>query len=266
MTKALLENSPRIPRSYLTVGFLSWKVLLFSVSLLSPCPGYDTSTTLLEGVGDSSLLPLIRWDAIYFTETAQRGYIFEQEWAFSWTLTRAMAFVAKCSWPRSIWIQLYWRVQIFNSLECRRSLLQHGPVYWSLTRHTFWRSCCYMNCRWESLDEARKAGVWLLSQLGYILSLQLGFSYPHLTQKVRLPSFISWEFFRTLKVFCVDATGRSWGVICCFCFPVLLLEWPPLSEAMVWSAASTLPTMLFEREVKLSKASSLWSELESSLS
>jgi phosphatidylinositol glycan class V len=103
----LADFQQRRPRFYLTVGFLLWKSLLFSISRLSPRPGYDTSTTLLEGVSDSSLLSLVRWDAIYFTEAARRGYIFEQEWAFSWTLTRAMAFLAKCGGPRCMWMQVY---------------------------------------------------------------------------------------------------------------------------------------------------------------
>lgn len=88
------------PRCYLLVLFSLWKILLFSIALMSPGPGYDTSTELLEGVGDSNLLSLVRWDAIYFVEAARNGYVFEQQWAFSWTLTRAMAFLAKCSRPR----------------------------------------------------------------------------------------------------------------------------------------------------------------------
>lgn len=92
----------------LTVLFFCWKLLLFSVVALAPGPGYDTSTTLLiddespsgflEGVGAvSTNLPLVlkfvRWDAIYFSQIAQRGYLFEQEWAFGPGFPNLVAFL-----------------------------------------------------------------------------------------------------------------------------------------------------------------------------
>lgn len=97
----------------LTKYFLLWKVFLFLVIILTPGPGYDTSTTLLgaahghedtefnvqEGskqdasaVVSSTVLPLfahklVRWDSIYFVNIAERGYLFEQEWAFGYPST-----------------------------------------------------------------------------------------------------------------------------------------------------------------------------------
>ncbi|KAF7507731.1 hypothetical protein GJ744_010160 [Endocarpon pusillum] len=81
----------------LVVLFCIWKVLLFSIIVLAPGPGYDTSSTLLVDAG-SSVVPakqtqqaatsvplvwkIVRWDAIYFTQITRRGYVFEQEWAF----------------------------------------------------------------------------------------------------------------------------------------------------------------------------------------
>jgi phosphatidylinositol glycan class V len=106
------------PRTSLTVLFLAWKVILLTIALVSPGPGYDTSTKLLfkgHGIQDVELplrevysdspshaptpgLPflvgrllqaLTRWDAIFFVSVAERGYNFEQEWAFGWGFLRA---------------------------------------------------------------------------------------------------------------------------------------------------------------------------------
>lgn len=84
------------PGRSLTVAFALWKALLFLAVVACPGPGYDTSTTLLtnEHAGlapdsPAAALPLslkfARWDAIYFVHTAEHGYVFEQEWAFSYS-------------------------------------------------------------------------------------------------------------------------------------------------------------------------------------
>lgn len=100
-----LQHSPIA--SLLTL-FTAWKVLLLTLAILSPGPGYDTSTQLLfRGFGVDSTLPsttttsgrlaqkLTRWDGIYFASSAERGYQFEQEWAFGWGFTRAISYLAK---------------------------------------------------------------------------------------------------------------------------------------------------------------------------
>jgi len=103
----------KAPLGSLVVLFISWKLLLLSVALLSPGPGYDTSTQiLLQTNGSAVNLPLqgtvaisygeqlahklVRWDAIYFATISDRGYLFEQEWAFGWGLTRLLSFLAHC--------------------------------------------------------------------------------------------------------------------------------------------------------------------------
>ncbi|GFF65847.1 conserved hypothetical protein [Aspergillus lentulus] len=94
-------------KSLLTV-FIFWKTLLLLLALFSPGPGYDTSTTLrldrnaANAVGDGPFTAslrlvstkLTRWDAIYFTEAASRGYVFEQEWAFGYGFTKLINFFA----------------------------------------------------------------------------------------------------------------------------------------------------------------------------
>lgn len=92
------------PKRFLVLSFITWKLLLLSVALTSPGPGYDTSTVLLQSPPNlaqaksdhdwepaSRLNRLVRWDAIYFTQLARRGYLWEQEWAFGWGFANLVA-------------------------------------------------------------------------------------------------------------------------------------------------------------------------------
>ena len=96
------------PKISLVILFTLWKLFLLCIALLSPGPGYDTSTKLLHpkpslpgtiaesGWGLSARLrSLVRWDAIYYIEIARRGYSWEQEWAFGWGFTKFMALASK---------------------------------------------------------------------------------------------------------------------------------------------------------------------------
>ncbi|KAF2137013.1 glycosyltransferase family 76 protein [Aplosporella prunicola CBS 121167] len=103
---ALLSRPLASPFASLAVLCAIWKIVLFVVALSSPGPGYDTSTILLFGTDAASSIPLsaslgsrlavklTRWDAIYFAKLAQRGHVYEQEWAFSWGFARLMAKLA----------------------------------------------------------------------------------------------------------------------------------------------------------------------------
>ncbi|GAD94438.1 DUF409 domain protein [Paecilomyces variotii No. 5] len=93
------------PVKSLTAIFWTWKLLLFLVITLSPGPGYDTCTTLLPRNSDTSdpagnfgyaglpaiLLRFVRWDSIYFLRVAERGYLFEQEWAWGYGYTKLLS-------------------------------------------------------------------------------------------------------------------------------------------------------------------------------
>lgn len=97
-SRIFLSNHPiRI----LVISFLAWKILLLIIAAASPGPGYDTSASL-NGSSEISAgeLPaalrylvekLTKWDAIYFVKSANRGYLFEQEWAFGWGFSRVIA-------------------------------------------------------------------------------------------------------------------------------------------------------------------------------
>lgn len=93
------------PRVSLVIGFILWKVLLAAIALASPGPGYDTSTTILKrehGEGAvkalSGMRNFVRWDAIYFTQIAHRGVVFEQEWAFGWGFAKLLTMVGREYW------------------------------------------------------------------------------------------------------------------------------------------------------------------------
>ncbi|KAI1200134.1 GPI mannosyltransferase 2 [Nemania serpens] len=91
------------PLESLTCIFLAWKAFLLSIAVGSGLsPAYDTSSTLLsthqatfhESAFDLATR-LTRWDAIYFIRASQRGYLFEQEWAFASGLPTVISFLAK---------------------------------------------------------------------------------------------------------------------------------------------------------------------------
>lgn len=92
----------RHPIRALILCFAAWKSLILIIAACSPGRGYDTSTSLslANNHFEHDRLPepfdfinskLIRWDAIYFVRVANRGYLFEQEWAFGWGFTRLIA-------------------------------------------------------------------------------------------------------------------------------------------------------------------------------
>ena len=84
------------PKASLAVLYVLWKLFLLLVAIGSPGSGYDTSTSLLPQPQSLLTSKLVRWDAIYYTQIAQRGYVFEQEWAFGWGYTHMLKFLAKC--------------------------------------------------------------------------------------------------------------------------------------------------------------------------
>lgn len=81
------------PIRSLTLAFWLWKVLLYLVVTVCPGLGYDTSTSLVSYVDSTAIgqsgalagpLKFARWDSIYFLDIAEKGYTFEQQWAFGY--------------------------------------------------------------------------------------------------------------------------------------------------------------------------------------
>jgi GPI mannosyltransferase 2 len=89
------------PIRNLLILCVAWKLLLLLIAVVSFGPGYDTSASLFSpSAAEGRQLPppiqyilgkFIRWDAIYFVKIADRGYVFEQEWAFGWGFTRLIS-------------------------------------------------------------------------------------------------------------------------------------------------------------------------------
>lgn len=100
MAQPSQPRRPLSPAAHLLLIFACWKAVLSLVALSSPGFGYDTSTSLFLADATQSLAAngaqfsfdrswlrtcmakLLRWDAIYFVAISQRGYLFEQDWAF----------------------------------------------------------------------------------------------------------------------------------------------------------------------------------------
>ncbi|KAI5801608.1 GPI mannosyltransferase 2 [Peziza echinospora] len=95
------------PYISLTLLFVITRIALFSLALLTPSPAYDSSTNLILPPPDDANVGAIwlvltklaerltRWDAIYFVKVSERGYLFEQEWAFGWGFTTVVGFFGR---------------------------------------------------------------------------------------------------------------------------------------------------------------------------
>jgi phosphatidylinositol glycan class V len=116
------------PVKTLALLFVLWKALLLGVAVASPGPGYDTSTQILlrastaraggqtsfiYSLGERLALKLMRWDAIYFVKSAERGYLNEQDWAFSWACTRFIRLLA-----RGITLSITYAKTCANAYSC----------------------------------------------------------------------------------------------------------------------------------------------------
>lgn len=102
------QQSDRYSIKRLLAIFVAWKTLIFAVASCSAGPGYDTSTQILldqhrapEALSwlstavEHVVLRLTRWDALYFASGSLHGQVYEQEWAFSWALSKATSLFSR---------------------------------------------------------------------------------------------------------------------------------------------------------------------------
>lgn len=145
----VLETPHRFsPFRALVSVFVAWKALLLCVAWASPGPGYDTSTNLLlpsTADTDSLILnvisytssKLVRWDALYFVRVAQRGRLFEQEWAWGLGWTKSIALIARGAINHRIFVireaKSFMQRSRLPSHICYARLLQALPLLMPLT-------------------------------------------------------------------------------------------------------------------------------------
>lgn len=134
-----LSNNPIPSITYL---YICWKIILLVVTVSSPGPGYDTSSYLYEPSSQNETPSIIshmtrkltRWDAIYYINISKRGYIFEQEWAFGWGMTRFLALFTAGSnllnftHDSTHWLRSQKNIKFFRTRNCSRNFnRQHFP-------------------------------------------------------------------------------------------------------------------------------------------
>jgi hypothetical protein len=120
----LAHDAVRRPVRTLITVFAAWKLFLFLIAAGSTVgPAYDTSGGITLDVAGTSngsapalLARLTSWDAIYFTQVARRGYLFEQEWAFGSGLTIVIEYLVKSMFPYPCGVG----VQPYEHLCCLR--------------------------------------------------------------------------------------------------------------------------------------------------
>lgn len=151
---ATLEKTKRAEHSeighvkQLMLIFCAWKSLLLLLAASCPGPGYDTSALILldpsshrhQNINslpryDRLILNLFRWDAFYFVKAAERGHIYEQEWAFSWAYAKLLGLTGRCErcCPLS-GLSIDNSPDVSNSLECP---LQYYIVAGVVLSHVF---------------------------------------------------------------------------------------------------------------------------------
>ena len=123
--------------AWLLAFFVAWKLLLLGVACASPGPGYDTSTRILfdqynlqaqsriSQVVEHLTLRLTRWDALYFSTSSARGHLYEQEWAFSWFMSRLTAILANGAWSSRLVFVTVRRLSIAFSVSVLPSPITH---------------------------------------------------------------------------------------------------------------------------------------------
>lgn len=91
----LLNKSADSPQTSICIIFCLYKSLLDIIAFCAPGVGFDSSTLLSGFPQGGPLSRLVNWDAIWFTNLAQRGYKYEQDYAFGYGYTNLLS-VGQC--------------------------------------------------------------------------------------------------------------------------------------------------------------------------
>ncbi len=201
----------RHPLFVLTLVFILWKGTLLLVALSSPGPGYDTSTTLLDlSDGDaqfssgsdyiSAVSKFVRWDAIYFIQTAQRGHLFEQEWAFSPGFAIDVSRTARSMFQQLLGLHLLTGLVLFQTDTATLWQIAVAGVTLSHLAHfgsviLIWS----IASRLTSPTSTNKKSVASITALLYIFSpAGIFLSAPHTESVFALQSFLGLHLYVNL--------------------------------------------------------------------
>jgi phosphatidylinositol glycan class V len=170
--------------------FVAWKTLLLITAYASPGPGYDTSSQLLpffepsqivqdNGASLSTLrrvahrltLRLTRWDAVYFASAADRGLVFEQEWAFSPFLAAMTSNLTRRASPFPSRLRQPFKIELY--VISNKCLFDHLSVVINTTVSSF-SSRNVSNTAPESFVTVVVTGV-VISHVAHLVAVGLLF-------------------------------------------------------------------------------------------
>ncbi|EPS33485.1 putative Dol-P-Man: alpha-1,6-mannosyltransferase [Penicillium oxalicum 114-2] len=236
------------PVGSLTLAFLLWKFLLYFVIAFSPGPGYDTSTTLMlhDSAASTSasttalLWPLkfARWDSVYFLHIAEKGYVFEQEWAFSYP--RILNIVASAVRPSG-------GVDGPANLALIGVILSHATHYYSvlalysLSTNIFGdetstqKLICFLSA---ALHIISPAGAFLSAPYGEPIFSLLNFvgldlyTLSLIAEHRRSALLRDFQVLTAAVIFALATVARSNGVLsgCLFAYDAAWLIWTTLTQ------------------------------------
>ncbi|KAF7717962.1 GPI mannosyltransferase 2 [Penicillium ucsense] len=238
------------PVGSLTVAFLLWKFLLFVVVALCPGPGYDTSTSLLLHENAQSInkpldglswpLKFARWDSIYFLPIAEKGYVFEQEWAFGYP--RILSLVASAIRPSG-------GLTGPENMALIGLILSHASHYYSvlalysLSTNIFGddtpaqKLICFLSA---ALHIISPAGAFLSAPYGEPVFSLLNFvgldlyTLSLIAEHRRSALLRDLQVLAAAVVFAIATVARSNGILsgCLFAYDAALLVWASLTQGL----------------------------------